>query len=139
MEETTIFHVRLNHKEEDEKREQLEPAPHSNPSFYEQEDNNPSDVHEESHPNFPCEDYKHHVEVSISNVFKEYFNRPIYDECEDGHLDDAPQEAADCNNGLDHQEEEEDSKWDTSLSFLDSEITLPDSMEKHNNFFLKHL
>ena len=43
---------------------------------------------------------------------------PYYYECEDGHLDDPPQEVANCNNGLDHQEEEEDSKWDTSLCFL---------------------
>ena len=39
----------------------------------------------------------------------------------------------DCNNGLDHQEEEEDYKLDTSLCFLDSEITLLDSKEKHND------
>ena len=44
----------------------------------------------------------------------------LYYECEYGHLDDAPQEEADCNNGLDRQEEEEDSKWDTSLCFLNS-------------------
>ena len=36
-------------------------------------------------------------------------------------------------------EEEEDSKWDTSLCFLDSEITLPDSMKKYNDVFFKKL
>ena len=56
MAETTDFHGRLNHKEEDEKGEKLEPALHSNPSFYEQEDNHPTDVHEVSHPNFPYEE-----------------------------------------------------------------------------------
>ena len=58
MEETIVCHGRLNHKEEYEKGEQLEPPLHSNPSFYEQEDNHPSDVHEESHPIFPYEEYK---------------------------------------------------------------------------------
>ena len=56
MEETTVFHGRLNHKEKDEKGEQLELAMHSNPSFYEQKDNHSSDVHEESHPNFSYEE-----------------------------------------------------------------------------------
>ena len=45
---------------------------------------------------------------------------PLYYEFEDGHLDDAPQEAVGCNNGLDHQEEEDDSKWDVSSCFLNS-------------------
>ena len=31
-----------------------------------------------------------------------------------------------------HQEEEEDSKWDTSLCFLNSEINWHDSIEEHN-------
>ena len=85
---------------------------------------------------------------------------PIYDECEDGHLDDTPQ-AIDWNNGLDHQEyegpkwdvsscfsnsecqeecispyfleEEEDSKWDISLCFSNSEIILLDSIKEHND------
>ena len=60
-----------------------------------------------------------------------------YNECEEGHLDDAPQEAIDHNKGLDHQEEEEDSKRDTSLCFLDLEITLLDSMEKHNDILFE--
>ena len=47
---------------------------------------------------------------------------PIYDECKHGHLDDAPQEPIVCNNRLDHQEEEEDSKWEVSLCFSESEI-----------------
>ena len=53
-------------------------------------------------------------------------------------MDDAPQ-TTDCNNGLGHQEEEKDSKWDTSLCFLDSEITLLDSMEKHNDILFETL
>ena len=64
---------------------------------------------------------------------------PIYDECEDGHLDDAPQEEADNNNGLDHQEEEEDSKWDTSLCFLNLEIIFLDSIEQHNGIYFETL
>ena len=51
-----------------------------------------------------------------ATVNKGRFNHNQY---EDGHLYDASQEAIDRNNGLDHQEEEEDSKWDTSLCFLD--------------------
>ena len=43
---------------------------------------------------------------------------PIYDECEDGYLDDAPQEPTTYNNRLDHQEEDKDSKWDISLCFF---------------------
>ena len=64
---------------------------------------------------------------------------PIYDKFEDNHLDDSPQEAIDCNNGLDHQEEEEDSKWDISLCFSDSKIILVDSMGKHNDISFKTL
>ena len=139
MEETTIFHERLNHKEEDGKGEQLEPGLHSNHSFDEQEYNQPSDVHEEIHPNFPYEDCKQHVEVSVNDFFKEDFIMPLYYECEDGHLYDAPQEAVDNNNVLDHQEQEKDSKWDTSLCFLDSKITFPDSMEKHNDILFETL
>ena len=56
MEETTVFLEGLNHKEEDGKGEKLELALHSNPSFDEQEDNHPTDVHEVNHPNFPYEE-----------------------------------------------------------------------------------
>ena len=136
MEETTIFHEGLNHKEEDGMGEQLVPALHPNPSFDEQEDNHPSDVHEESHPNFPYEECNQNFENRVSDIFKEYFSMPLYYECEDGHLDDASQ-TTNYNNGLDHQEEEEDSKWDTYLCFLDSEITMLGSMEKHNNIFFE--
>ena len=38
-----------------------------------------------------------------------------------------------------HQEEEEDSKWDTSLCFLNSEINFPDSIEEHNAIFFETL
>ena len=90
MEKTIAFHEGLNHREEDGEVEQLELALHSNPSFDEQEDNQPSDVHEEGHPNFPCEDYNRYVEVFVSDVFEEDFSMPLYCECEDGHLDDTP-------------------------------------------------
>ena len=60
---------------------------------------------------------------------EEDFSLPIYDECKDGYLDNAPQEPAYYNNRLDHQEEEEDPKWDTSLCFLNSEIIVLDSIE----------
>ena len=53
-------------------------------------------------------------------------------------MDDAPQ-TTDCNNALGHQEEEEDSKWDTSLCFLNSEINFPDSIEEHNVIFFETL
>ena len=62
-------------------------------------------------------------EVSVSDIFKEDFSMCLYCECEDGHLDDTPQEAADCNNGLDHQEEEEESEWDVSSCSLNSEFS----------------
>ena len=58
----------------------------------------------------------------MCDFFKECFNFPIYDECKNGYLDNAPQEPAVCNNRLDHQEEEEDSKWEVSLCFSKSEI-----------------
>ena len=64
---------------------------------------------------------------------------PIYDECEDGYLDNAPQEPVDCNNRLDHIEEEEDSKWDISLSFSNSEIILLDSIEEHDGIYFETL
>ena len=83
MEETTVWHEGLNHKEEDGKGEQLEPALLSNPSFDEQEDNHPSDVHEESHPNFPYEECDQRVENYVSDIFKEDFSKPLYYECED--------------------------------------------------------
>ena len=38
-----------------------------------------------------------------------------------------------CNYGLDHQEEEEDSRWDVSLCLLNSEIILPYSIEEHGD------
>ena len=37
-----------------------------------------------------------------------------------------------CNDILDHQEEE-DSKWDISLCFSNSEIILIDSIKEHND------
>ena len=137
MEEIKTCHEMSNHKEGDEKGEQLEPTLHPNPSFDEQEDNHPGDVHEESHPNFPYEHCNEHVEKYVSDIFKEYFSVPICDEYKDDYLNNAPEEPKVCNNGLDLQEEEENSKWDTSLCFLDSEITLLDSMEKHNDIFFK--
>ena len=78
----------------------------------------------------------HHVENYVSDIFEEDFSMPLSSEGGDGYLDDSPQ-AKNCNNGLDHQEEEEDSKWDTYLCFLDSKITFLDSMEKHNDIFLE--
>ena len=101
--------------------------------YDEQEDDQPSDAHEEGHPDFLYKDCNHHVEIYVSDVFKEDFIFPIYDECEDGYLDNSPQEPTICNNRLDHQEEEEDSKWDVSLCFSDSEIIFLDSIKEHNN------
>ena len=124
MEETTACHEMSNHKEGDEKDEQIEPALHPNPSFDEQE----GDVQKESHPNFPYEECNKNVEFSISDVCKEDFSMPLYYECEEGYLDDAPPEATDCNNGLDHQEDGEGTKWDISLCFLNSEIIFPNSI-----------
>ena len=42
------------------------------------------------------------------------FSTPIYDEYEDGYLDNATEELAVCNNRLDHLEEDEGPKWDVS-------------------------
>ena len=53
-------------------------------------------------------------------------------------MDNAPKEPAVCNNRLDHQEEEE-SKWDISLCFLNSEIILLDSIEDHNDISFERL
>ena len=76
MEKTTIFHEGWNHKEEDGKGEQLEPTMPSNPSFHEQEDNHPSDVLEESNPNFPYEECNQLVEVFVSDFLKKISTRP---------------------------------------------------------------
>ena len=133
MEETSVCHEGLNHKEEDGKGEQLEPALDSNPSFNEQEDNQPNDVHEEIHPNFSYEYYNQHVEVCVSDIFEEDFSMPIYNECEDGHLDNTPKEPAVCNHRLDHLEEAEGPKWDVSSCFsnleFQEECISPDFLE----------
>ena len=42
------------------------------------------------------------VEKYVSDIFKEDFSMPLYDECEDEYLDNTPQEAIDYKNGLDH-------------------------------------
>ena len=92
MRKTTIFPEGLIPKEEDEKGEQIESALHSNPPFYEKVYGQPSNVQTESHTNFLCEDCRHHVENYGSNVFKGDFSMPIYDECKDGYLDNAPKQ-----------------------------------------------
>ena len=94
-------------------------------------------MHEEGHPNFLYEDCNQHVENYVSDVFKQDLSFPIYDQCKDGYLDNAPQEPVDCNNILDHQEEEEDSKWDICLCFSNSEIILLDSIEEHNDIYFE--
>ena len=94
---------------------------HSNLSFNEQDDHQPNGIHEESHPNLLYEECNEHAENCVSNIFKEYFSMHIYDEREDGHLDDAPKEPTICNHGLDHLEETEGPKWDVSSCFPNSE------------------
>ena len=120
MEETTVGHGRFNHQEEDEKDEQPEPSLHSNPSFDKQEDNQPSDIHEEGHIYLAYEECNEHIDNYVNDIYKEYFIIPIYNECEDGLLDDAPKEPAVCNHGLDHLEEIEGPKWDLSSCFSNS-------------------
>ena len=66
----------------EERYEQGELALHLNTSFNEQEDDHPSDVHEESHPNFPHGECNQHAKNVVSNNFKENFSLPIYDEQE---------------------------------------------------------
>ena len=67
---------------------------------------------------------------------------PIYDECEDGYLDNPPQEPATCNNRLDHQEEDKYSKWDVYLCFSESEILCQEKIilldEQNDMYFEKH-
>ena len=48
---------------------------------------------------------------------------PIYDECEDGYLDNAPKGLVVCNNRLDHHEEGEGPKWDVSSCFSNSDFS----------------
>ena len=165
MEETTVCHGRLNHKEEDEKGEKLESALHSNLSFYGQEDNQPSDVHE-GHTNLLYEECNQHVEVSFSNVLKKDLSMPTYDGYEDDYLNIVPKEPTVCNHRLDHLEEaegpkwdasscssnlecqeeyispdfleeEEESKWDILLCFSNLEITLLDFIKEHNEISFK--
>ena len=104
MRKTIVFHEGLNHKEKDEKGEQLESGLHSNPPFYEKEDGYPSNVQEDGHTNFLYENYNQHVENSVSDVIIEDFSSLIYDEYEDGYLDHAPREPTVCNKKMDHQE-----------------------------------
>ena len=54
----------------EERYEQEDSTLYFNPFVDEKEDNQPSDVHEKSRPNFIYEDCNQHVEVSVSNVFK---------------------------------------------------------------------
>ena len=62
----------------------------------------------------------------------------IYHECEDGYLDNAPEEPTVYNNRLDNQEEE-NSKWDIFLCFLNSDIILLDSIEEQNGISFETL
>ena len=96
-----------------EKGEQAESTLHSNPSIYEQEYNQPSFVQEECY-NLFYEECNQHVTNSVCNGFEEDFSPPIYDEYEDGYMDNAPKEPTVCNKGLDHLEEHEVPKWDVS-------------------------
>ena len=101
--------------------EQLDFALHPNPSLDKQEYDQPSDVHEESHPNFPYGECNQHVENFVSDVFEGDLSMPIYDEGKDDHQDDTPQKPATYNNQLDHLEEAEDPKWHVSSCFSISE------------------
>ena len=82
--------------------EQPESTLHSNPSLDEQEGDQPSNVHEKSHPNFPYGKCNQNVENYVSDVFEGNLSIPIYDECKDDHMDDAPQEPATYKNKSDH-------------------------------------
>ena len=54
-------------------------------------------------------------------------------------MDNAPQEPVERNNRLDHQEEEEDSKWDISLYFSNSKVILLDSIKEPNDISFETL
>ena len=95
-------------------------------------------IHEEGHTHFLYEECNQGVENSFSNVFKEDSSIPIYDERENGYLDNAPKEPKICNNRLDHQEEE-DFKWDIYLCFLNSKNIFLDSIEEHNDISFETL
>ena len=69
--------------------EQLESALHSNLAFNEQEDYQPSGIHEESRPNLLYEECNEHVENYVSDIFKKDFSMPIYD---DDYLNNAHEE-----------------------------------------------
>ena len=75
----------------------------SNPPFYEHEDNWPSVVQEECY-NLFYEECNHSITNSACGGFEEYFIPPIYDEYEDGYLED------------------EGPKWDVSSCSSNSEF-----------------
>ena len=89
---------------ENEKGEQVESSLHSNPSLYEQEDNQPSVVQEECYNLFD-EECNQSVTNFVCGGFEEDFSPPIYDEYEDGYSED------------------EGPKWDVSSCFSNSEFS----------------
>ena len=98
---------------DDEKDIQVESALHSNIPSYEKEDDQPSVVQEECY-NLFYEECNQLVTNFSCVGFEEDSNPPIYDEYEDGYLDNAPKEPAVCSKGLDHLKEDEGPKWDVS-------------------------
>ena len=107
---------------DNEKGELVKSTLHSNPSLYEKEDNQPSVVQEECY-NLFYEECNQPVTNSVCDSFEEDFIPPIYDEFEDGYLDNAPKEPTVCNNRLDRLEEDEGPKLDvfscsSNLEFL---------------------
>ena len=146
---------------DDEKGRQVESALHSNLPSYEQEDNQPSFVHEECYNLFD-EECNPPIKNFVCGGFEEDLNPPLYDEYENDNLDNAPEEPTIYNHRLDHLkeskgpkwdvsscssnlecqeeyvspdflDEDEDSKWDIPLCFSNSEIILLDSIKEHND------
>ena len=66
-----------------EPHKQKELVLHANSIFYEQKDDQPSDVKEDGFTNLFSEDCNHHVINFVSGDFRKDFSMPIYDEYED--------------------------------------------------------
>ena len=102
---------------------------HSNPSLYEQEDNQASVVHEECY-NLIYEECNQAIANSICGGFEENFIPPIYDEYEDGYLEyEGPKwDVSSCSSNLEFPCQEEF----ISLDFLEGEDDISIEAHKEN-------
>ena len=107
----------------------LEYALHSNPSLYEKEDNQPRVVQEECY-NLFYEECSQPVTNSICGGFEEDFSLPIYDEYEDGYLEDeGPKwDVSSCSSNSEFPCQEDF----ISLDFVEGEDDIPVEAHKEN-------